>query len=139
VGAIDLGTGSLNWHADERRTDRYGTVHLNRDLDSADYDPVLFDGAPVGEAGQLVAVMISTGRSFHAGDWARGFEASPSEVGDEIVLGSGTLFVEDLGRGDTEIGLRPDDGRDHDWLDPKSLYQCHNQTVRLEFRPGTRR
>ena len=30
---------------------------------------------------------------------------------------------------------RPDDGRDYDWLDPKALYRCHEQTVRLTFDP----
>jgi hypothetical protein len=31
--------------------------------------------------------------------------------------------------------LEPDDGRRADWLNPKALYRCHEQTVRLLFRP----
>jgi hypothetical protein len=57
-------------------------------------------------------------------------------VGEEITLGSGTLFTEtdpDTGL-PTAVGLAPDDGRDEDWFDPRALYRCHDQTVRLELR-----
>ncbi|WP_030472510.1 hypothetical protein [Lentzea aerocolonigenes] len=37
----------------------------------------------------------------------------------------------------TAVGLAPDDDRDTDWLDPRALYRCHNQTVRLEVRIGS--
>lgn len=59
----------------------------------------------------------------------------PPTVGDQITLGTGTLFVAASPDGITEIGLTPDDARAHDWLDPHALYRCHSQTVRLEFRP----
>jgi hypothetical protein len=35
------------------------------------------------------------------------------------------------------VGLAPDDRRHADWLDPRALYRCHNQTVRLELRTAS--
>lgn len=130
-----LGTGVLSWHPDERRIDRYGTVHLNSTPDDTAFTPVLFDAAPVGTHGQLVAVIVATRPSFHLGDHARGLGSQPATVGAEITLGAGTLFVQESEFGHAEIGVRPDDGRDDAWLDPAALYRCHGQVVRLELRP----
>ncbi|GAA1937853.1 hypothetical protein [Amycolatopsis minnesotensis] len=130
---IILGTGVLNWHADERRIDRYGTVHLTRNPDDGTPDSVLFDTAPVGARGQLVAVITGTRPAFHLGDIAHGLGVDPAAVGDKITLGAGTLFVESSRYGTTEIGVSPDDGREDSWLDPAALYRCHDQTVRLEL------
>ncbi len=132
---IVLGTGVLNWHPDERRTDRYGTVYLNRAPDDHTFDPVRFDDPPVGTRGRLVAVILATRPSFHVGDWSRGHTPTTPTAGEEITLGTGTVFVEPSRYGTTEIGLRPDDDRDTAWLDPAALYRCHEQTVRLELRP----
>ncbi|MFD9964013.1 hypothetical protein [Amycolatopsis sp. NPDC058986] len=133
MGTIILGTGILTWHPDERRTDRYGAVHLTRTLDNAAPDPVVFDTAPVGAPGRLVAVIVGTRPAFHLGDLARGIGPDPAAVGDQITLGTGTLFVESSRYGATEIGVAPDDGRDDAWLDPAALYRCHSQTIRLEL------
>ncbi len=139
MDTVILGAGALNWRADERRTDRYGTVHLNRVPSAVDHDatpdPERFDTAPVGAHGRLVAVIVGTRPTSHIGDLARGVAPKPAPVGTEITLGTGTLFVEASRYGNTEIGVRPDDGRDHAWLDPAALYRCHEQTVRLELRP----
>jgi hypothetical protein len=37
-----------------------------------------------------------------------------------------------------QVGLKPEDGRETDWLDPNALYQVHDQIVDLffEFDPG---
>lgn len=109
-------------------------MHLTRNPDDTTPDPVLFDTAPVGARGQLVAVITGTRPAFHLGDLARGLGADPAAVGDEITLGAGTLFVESSRYGTTEIGVSPDDGRDDAWLDPAALYRCHDQAVRLELR-----
>src|SRR3989442_717761 len=69
---IILGAGALNWHPDERRIDRYGAVHLDRNPDDTTPSPVLFDAAPVGTHGRLVAVIVGTRPTFHLGDLARG-------------------------------------------------------------------
>lgn len=130
-----LGTGALSWRTHERQTDRYGTINLDRAPHSADFDPIPFTTAPTGTRGRLVAVVLTARRSPHCGDWARGIAPTTPIVGDEITLGTGTLIVEQSAHGTTEIGLTPDDGRRHDWLDPHALYRCHSQTVRLELRP----
>ena len=80
--------------------------------------------------------MVETRRSGHCGDIARSLAPVTPSVGEEITLGAGTLFTDtdaDLGL-PTAVGLAPDDHRDTDWLDPRALYRCHNQTVRLELR-----
>lgn len=105
--------------------------------DAEDY--VSFENAPVGQPGRLVAVVVETRRSGHCGDIARSLAPVTSSVGEEITLGAGTLFTDsdaDLGV-PTVVGLAPDDHRDTDWLDPRALYRCHNQTVRLELRTGS--
>lgn len=140
MDVVILGTGALNWHADERRTDRYGTVHLNHNPsvvyhDDAAPDRERFDTAPVGVHGRLVAVIVDTRPTSHIGDLARGVAPQPAPGGAEITLGAGSLFVEASRYGNTEIGVCPDDGRDHAWLDPVALYRCHDQIVRLELRP----
>jgi hypothetical protein len=134
MDTIVLDRGALNWHPDERRIDRYGTVHLNSTPDGRAFTPVLFDAAPVGTRGRRVAVIVATRSSFHLGDHVRGVGPNPATVGAEISLGAGKLFVQESEFGHAEIGLRPDDGRDEAWLDPAALYRCHGQVVRLELR-----
>jgi hypothetical protein len=131
---IQLGLGQLWWPRSERQTDRYGTVFLLTGPDADTYVP--FENAPVGQRGRLVAVVVETRRSGHCGDIARSLAPTTPTVGEEITLGTGTLFTEtdtDLGE-PTAVGLVPDDHRDTDWLDPRALYRCHNQTVRLGLR-----
>ncbi|HEX5116013.1 MAG TPA: phosphoadenosine phosphosulfate reductase family protein [Pseudonocardiaceae bacterium] len=132
--SIELGLGQLWWPRSERQTDRYGTVFLLTGPDADTYVP--FENAPVGQRGRLVAVVVETRRSGHCGDIARSLAPTTPTVGEEITLGTGTLFTEtdaDLGV-PSAVGLAPDDHRDSDWLDPRALYRCHNQTVRLELR-----
>jgi hypothetical protein len=70
-----------------------------------------------------------------------GLTPSRPDVGEEITLGTGTLFTDTDADSDTgaptAIGLKPDDGRTA-WLDPRALYRCHSQTVRLELRDDSR-
>ncbi|WP_228714242.1 phosphoadenosine phosphosulfate reductase domain-containing protein [Prauserella endophytica] len=134
AAVVELGQGQLWWPRFERHTDRYGTIFLCTGPDSEDY--VTFESAPVGSRGRLVAVVLETRPSVHCGDLTRGLAPTTPAVGEEITLGSGTVFTEpdpDTGL-PTAVGLVPDDGRDEDWLDPRALYRCHNQTVRLELR-----
>lgn len=134
AAVVELGQGQLWWPRFERQTDRYGTIFLCTGPDGADY--VTFESAPVGSRGRLVAVVLETRPSVHCGDLTRGLAPMTPAVGEEITLGAGTVFTEadpDTGL-PTAVGLVPDDGRDEDWLDPRALYRCHNQTVRLELR-----
>lgn len=138
-----LGEGRLNWPRYERVSDRYGSVLL----DDANGATVDFSGAPIGMKGRLIASVIETAESDHIGDLFHGFAPETPEVGEEMVLGSGTLFV-DVDRTEddlTTVGVSPDQ-RDRTfrgeplesnefWLDPEKLYRCHWQVVALFFEP----
>jgi hypothetical protein len=145
--AVELGSGMLNWNRYERVGDRYGAVSLFGDrAGEPDLDDYLAGGypgattafaeAPVGSRGQLRAEVLVNRRSGHIGDLFRGLRPPdvPPAPGTILTLGTGTLFVEH-DDGVAAVGLRPDDGRASDWLDPEVLYQLHEQTVRLVFVP----
>lgn len=126
-----LGTGQLSWHRGERVTDRYGSIglfvnHLNDTIEL----PLAI--ANEGRTGKLIAIVTETRKSRHVGDILAGHSPSTPEVGEEIVLGEGTLFTE---RYDSYfyLGLKPDDGREYNWLDTKMLYRAHEQSVELWF------
>lgn len=137
MSAIELGTGRLSWPRNERVCDRYGAVMLMADGDSF-VEPSRYvnpTDAPVGQRGTLVAEVLETRESTHIGDLFRGLFPETLEVGERIVLGTGTFFVEDTDWGAVLMGLSPDEPRNSDWLDPKALYRAHEQTVRLTFEP----
>ncbi len=127
-----IAEGILTWHADERRSGRYGSVEM---LDEDGKFLTLDVGLVEGEHGRLFAEVVETRRSHHVGDFSREIGPSTPEVGDVIELGAGTLFVESPGGSADQVGLRPDDDRDSDWLDPRALYRLHSQTVKLQFEP----
>ena len=127
---IILGEGILNWFPVERIGDRYGAVHLEGERGRY----AAFENAPAGTRGTIIAHILQTRPSGHIGDLFRGIGPSGPEIGEQVELGTGTLFThpeDDI----PVIGVEPDDGRDEDWMNPRALYRCHNQTVRLEFRP----
>ena len=132
---ILIGSGVLNWPSDERVGDRYGCVLLFTTPDSenqANFTPAVFGEAMAGRKGSLLAIPIETRKSYHIGDFCNGFAPTVPEVGEEITLGSGTIFCETR-NGYDYVGLSPDDGRETFWLDPKALYRVHHQTVDLYF------
>ncbi len=139
--SINLGVGVLTWDGSERRSDRYGMVWLMEDgftsqtrespesiLDVAACKSLAF------QRGTLVATVIDARQSTHIGDLFRGIFPSTPDVGERIVLGTGQAHREYQPYGLT-IGLKPDDDRDFDWLDPKALYRAHEQLVALTFEP----
>lgn len=134
MDTIVLGAGVLGWPATERQTDRYGFIHLNPGADD-DFAPHRFDVVHAGTHGRLVAVVLETRPSPHIGDWARAFATTTPEVGEEITLGTGTLLVISSPCLPFLIGVKPDQDRPHNWMDPAALYRCHYQTVRLELHP----
>lgn len=135
--AVLLGQGRLTWSRYERIGDRYGAVSLMMDGDSLNdvgqWAPIAAEH--VGEHGTLTAEVLETRDSTHIGDLFRGFFPETPAVGERIVFGQGWLFTERADWGATQVGLRPDDGRAVDWLDPQMLYRAHEQTVRLLFTP----
>jgi hypothetical protein len=131
---MQLGEGRLTWPRGERVSDRYGTVCLMVDGDSLTPTTayITLDHGIDGQRGTLIAEVIETRESTHIGDLFRGIFPVTPEVGERITLGTGTVFFARDFDAD-QIGLRPDDGRDSDWLDPNALYRAHEQTVRLMF------
>lgn len=138
-----IGEGRLTWNGVERRSDRYGSIYLIEEgHDSTTPEPSrsLIDQEKVaefkGRRGSLVATVTEARDSTHIGDLFRGIYPSRPEVGEVIELGTGILFADELEYAPGIcVGLKPDDGRDSDWLDPRKLYRAHEQSVKLYFRP----
>jgi len=127
---ILLGKGFFNWPSAERRSDRYGTVWL---LNEEDEETVLpMNRELSGKKGKLIVHILRTRQSSHIGDLFRGIFPQMPRLGEDIELGEGTLFFEECKWG-FSVGLKPDDERGNDWLDPKKLYRCHDQFVELYF------
>jgi hypothetical protein len=139
---VHLGDGILTWGSNERVSDRYGTVYLmaegNSSLTAAPSPSLILLPAVShhrGKPGKLVVRVLAARDSTHIGDLFRRIFPRRPKVGQEITLGTGVLFSEPVSDGGVQVGLRPDDGRDHDWLDPRALYDAHEQTVSLYFVP----
>lgn len=130
-----IGIGGMSWPRGERVSDRYGTVGLI-DGNAFDSTYIALDRPSEGARGRLVAVVKQGRRSTHIGDIFRGIAPldEPLADGTERVLGTGTVFY-DVCEGWQLIGLRPDDSRDSDWLDPRALYDVHESIVELRFVP----
>lgn len=133
-----LGYGIFGWMSPERKSDRYGAVAL---FDGDSKEKKLIDSPIVhldkikeveGKKGSLYVEVLETRQSTHIGDMFRGIYPSTPKKGAKIKLGEGVLFTE-VSYGIQTIGLRPDDGRQSDWLNPKKLYKAHEQTVNLFF------
>lgn len=129
-----IGTGILTWDKNERISDRYGSVWLmnsgNSLSEGIDVAKINLDKSLIGKHVKLMAEIVETRQSTHVGDLFRGIYPRTPKVGDLIVLGEGELFSK-YNDDHTIIGLKPRDGRDRDWLNPRSLYDCHEQTVKL--------
>lgn len=132
-----IGMGIFGWEGTERRTSRYGSfVLLDQDynqtvtVDTSEDQAVL--KALKGKRVKITCVVKESRKSGHVGDvFLRVFPSQP-DVGEEIVLGVGTLATSpsfDPLR--TQIGLRPSDRRSELWMDPRKLYRLHDQTVEV--------
>lgn len=132
-----VGFGILTWDGQERRSDRYGSVHLV----DADYDQTVkgatwFDpdviAAMVGKRVHMTCRVIRSRPSGHVGDLFHGIVPTTPDVGEVVDLGVGVLDV-DVVDWDVNPGfvLRPNDGRAKLWMDPRRLYRLHDQTVAL--------
>jgi len=130
---ILIGKGVLSWPKSERVSDRYGTVMLMKDgMDSyaTQEGPVSLINTPSGKNVRLFATVIENRQSTHIGDILRGLYPSTPDVGETIDLGIGEIFYEQF-RSYTLVGLKPNDDRESDWLNPVALYRAHEQTVEL--------
>lgn len=127
--ATYLAKGILDWPKRERQTDRYGLVNVGAECPRAYIQ--------VGEKGKLIAKIIEKREVAHIGDLFRGITPKPGLEGEVLILGEGEFFVEEITdefKGKiTCMGVKPDDNRFSDWLDPHKLYKIHNQIVSLWF------
>jgi hypothetical protein len=136
---ISLGKGVLTWNREERVSDRYGTVYLMEEghtsLTTKSSPSLVGAETPTlsGKKGKLVAVVLEARESTHIGDMFRGIRPRTPGVGQSIELGEGLLFTEPAYDGGLIVGLQPIDERNSDWLDPRALYDAHEQTVELFF------
>ncbi len=113
-----------------------GSIHQDEENPISEH--ATFRDAPVGKIGRLTVRVLATRKSYHIGDSDRKIKPTTPEVGEMIILGEGELFIEtaDYNSGFiNSVGLRPEDGREADWLDPYALYRAHDQTVELAFEP----
>ena len=133
-----IGTGILNWDGHERRSRRYGSVTIG----STGYTPDVAYASSLdqgwleqyaGEQVRLVAVVIEARASEHAGDAFLGLMPQRPTVGEQIEIGVGklALFPIQWGEHPVAVALKPSDGREELWLDPRILYRLHDQTVEL--------
>ena len=122
-----IGTGILTWEPGERRTGRYGSVLLLQSLKSP--DKVELDQSCIGKHGSLVAKVFETRASSTTGDLLRQVFPVTPNVGELVLLGTGTLFFHE-----GSVGLGPTKVTEDPWLSVKALYRVHDQTVALYFR-----
>jgi hypothetical protein len=137
-----IGKGILSWTRYERIGDRHGIVFLMQDGQTSETPER--NGVRLkyhnlhGSKGKLIAKVIGQRNSKHIGDLFRGLFSETPELHEMIELGEGELFFEEF-KGSSAIydcvGLKPDDGRESDWLDPEKLYRAHEQLVELYFQP----
>ncbi len=125
-----IGSGILIWDREERRSNRYGSVALMNTLTSETAVSLITKSE--NQHGRLVAVVKEARQSHHIGDRSHKVFPSMPSIGEEVVLGEGTVFFKKSELGHV-VGLRPDDGRDQLWLDIQGLYRVHEQTVDLFF------
>lgn len=139
-GGILIGQGAISWSRGERISDRYGVVGV---FNENSMEQTVTKGAGLdlnkieqisGTKGQLVCEVIETRQSTHIGDIFNGFFPITPEMGEIIILGSGSIFHENTD-GFDYVGLEPEDERETFWLNPEMLYRAHEQTVKLYFIP----
>lgn len=130
-----VGTGILQWGRAERVSDRYGLIFLSQNPEGNSHVDLK---NLKSQKGSLSVKITETRKSDHIGDLFRGFRPGGASKGDEVVLGDGTLFYEEVD-GVTGVGVKPSDGRSSDWMNPEKLYYCHNQTVELFFAPESKK
>jgi hypothetical protein len=140
-GTFIVGTGIFSWHAQERRSNRYGYFGLSESTsDEAVRAQASLDLATLRQfEGQRVVLhckVQESRKSSHIGDLFLGVFPEQPAQGEIITLGCGVLRIDDNKIGlepETYIGLEPETYRDELWLDPRLLYRLHDQTILLSI------
>ena len=131
-----LGQGILTWDRYERKFNRYGSVALQGATyyEDARAQCGWFE-EPLerltGKRVRLTATVLESRKSRHVGDtFLHVFPTQPT-VGEVIDFGIGILEPTSNAEDDRIVMLRPEDGRQMLWIDPRKLYRAHDQTVLL--------
>jgi len=143
--SIEIGRGVLSWDGGQRRSDEYGFVAMTPSGAEEPTEEVM-EGLPIvhtellekhaGELGALVAEVLTVQGPAHIGDLAHGVIPTIPTEGERILLGIGTLTSKVVWEGGLpHIGVQPVNGRPRLKLDMVGLYRCHNNVVRLLWRP----
>lgn len=133
---ILLCTGIFTWNGSERRSNRYGSFWMSASSYNGEIPatpPKLHHDAINSLVGKRVRVEVKVveGRpSGHIGDLFLGIFPNPLPVGRSIELAIGTLFTKEQDGQQTLI-VQPDQPRSDCWIDPRILYQLHDQTVEV--------
>ena len=140
-----LAKGIFSWDGAERRSDRYGSIHLTSTpfegsaVAVVEYNTELLNKLDEKRV-RLTCTVIESRKSGHIGDLSHGFFPSTPTVGEIIDLGVGRLGQERGWDSMPDILLRPalrrdDRGelqwRETFWMDPRKLYRLHDQTVEV--------
>jgi hypothetical protein len=143
--------GIFTWNADERRSNRYGGFFLgdsnyneSRFCPDAYCDPDNLEQFQEQKV-KITATVVETADSGHMGDMFLFLPETPDQhikpsrpdVGEVVVVGVGTLLVRyyEEGVGKKAFFLKPSDGRNKFWIDPRVLYRLHDQTVTISIEP----
>lgn len=137
-GMTLVGVGILSWNGLERRSNRYGSIHLYNKTYKGEHPgvPVRHDYLTLlrfeTKRVRIVAKVIESRESGHIGDIFLGIRPSKTEVGACIDLGIGTLeTIMNTYDQRPDLVLHPDDGRSELWFDPRLLYRLHDHTVEI--------
>lgn len=132
---MKIGHGVFGWDGFERRSNRYGAIHLSDTPygEGPAACKVMHDKAALkklsGKRVRITAKVIENRKSGHLGDASLKIVPSQPDVGEEIDLGVGEFEVTVGYDGSPDILLKPSDGRDEFWMDPRKFYRLHDQTV----------
>lgn len=132
-----LAEGRLTWPPEERTLGRFGSVSLYQGQNRFSE----FTAVPAWPMARMWVSVLDVYPAVLPPDPHRRLEPTVPEVGEEIELGMGHLFLPDLGlRGPIAVGLAPlaEYWRPDAWLSPTALYRAHNHHVRLLIAPARR-
>ena len=133
-----LATCVIGWGMEERRTARYGSIRCAPDTYAGQRPGVRYRiradaiRSLAGRRVRLTAEVVENRPGGHVGDSFLKITPSPRPVGAVVDLGVGIL--RDLGSdrdGVRVLALEPEVMREAYWIDPRRLYEIHDQTVIL--------
>lgn len=130
-----VASGILTWDGAERRSDRYGSIHMVSEAPANALEPVFYDmdilRSLVGKRVHLTCHVVRTRDSEHAGDQHHDIVPVTPNVGEIVDLGVGIFEMNSGWDGLPNLSIRPNDGRRCFWFDPRLLYRLHAQSVEV--------